>query len=233
MAAGPASCLCWGSGLGLRQAVGFVALLCPAVSQACCDTALSPSLLLAPATNGDSPWCVAASSAGCNTGVIHSIGPQGARAPRASAAACQRPASIAGHLHLQGEGRMGTVTWTRCSHTALLRTLSAEPCGVSSFTRHCSVAAGQQDARAVHSSLVLQPPSLLPSPGMGLPPSPSTATGEWKLQPARRRDVGAALKDASTELCAPRARSCVTKCYQSARGPARSSQPCHCPGSWR
>lgn len=80
-------------------------------------------LLLAPATNGDSLGCVAARSAGCNTGVIHSVGPQGARALRVSTAACQRPASITGHRHLQGEGWMGTHVWTRwqpCSVTPYL-----------------------------------------------------------------------------------------------------------------
>lgn len=197
----------------------------------------SSALLLAPATNGDGPWCVAARSAGCNTGVSHSVGPQGAGALRVSTAVRQRPASVTGHRHLEGEGWMGTQPWgkeaaTRPPSNVSLRTFSAEPWGACSFTRHSSMAAGQQDAWAVPSGLVVQPPGLLPGPSTGLPPSPSAATGEWKLQPAQRQDVGAALRDVPTELRTPRAHNCVMKCYQSARGPAGSSWPHRHPVSW-
>jgi len=108
---------------------------------------------------------------------------------------------------------MGTQPWgkeaaTRPPSNVSLRTFSAEPWGACSFTRHSSMAAGQQDAWAVPSGLVVQPPGLLPGPSTGLPPSPSAATGEWKLQPAQRQDVGAALRDVPTELRTPRTHNC-------------------------
>lgn len=68
-----------------------------------------------------------------------------------------------------------------------LPTFSAEPWGACSFTRHSSVAAGQQDACAITPVPPAQRSGPVPGPEMGLPPSPRVAEGEWKLQPVNGR----------------------------------------------
>lgn len=157
---------------------------------------LGLSLLPAPAANGDGRSCLAASSAHCHAGVIHGVGPQGAGALGVGTAARQRPAIVTGHRHLGREG-CHPPRVTKGGHLPVpngprgqcdaLPTFSAEPWGACSFTRHSSVAAGQQDACASTPVPPAQWPGPVPGPGMGLLPSPRVAEGEWKLQPVKRQ----------------------------------------------
>jgi len=64
-----------------------------------------PSLLPAPAANGDGCGRAAARDAGCHAGVIHGVGPHGAGAQGMGVTARQRPAVVTGHRHLTGEKR--------------------------------------------------------------------------------------------------------------------------------
>ena len=63
---------------------------------------LSPSLLPAPAANGDDRSRAAARDAGCHAGIVHGVGSHGAGALGMGVAARQRPAIVTGHHHLTG-----------------------------------------------------------------------------------------------------------------------------------
>lgn len=66
---------------------------------------LSPSLLPAPAANGDGHGCAAARDTGCHAGIVHGVGSHDAGALGMGVTARQRPAIVTGHCHLTGEKR--------------------------------------------------------------------------------------------------------------------------------
>lgn len=79
----------------------------------------------------------------------------------------------------EGQAEARTSPRRRC-----IPTFSAAPGDTCSFTRHSRPVAGQHEACAITSVPPAQRPGQLPGPATGLPPSPSAAAGEWKLQPA-------------------------------------------------